>query len=299
MSIASERAERLAHEPLRDMHPATGLVRGARTSLREIWSHRELLDLLVRREIKSRYKDSTLGLVWSLIRPLVQLLIYYVAIGRILGAERSIPSFAIFVYTGLTAWALFSEIVASGTGSIVANSGIIKKIHLPREIFPLASVGSALFNFCVQFLILIVAAVITDGIPINGALLRLPLSIAVIVVWGTALALVLGACNVYLRDVQYLVEVGLLIGFWLSPIVYSFAMVKDIAVAWVAELYISNPITLAILGMQRVIWTAGSDVVYPSHLTWRMLLALGVGCVALVVAQRLFDRLQRNFAQEI
>lgn len=299
MSIASERAERLAIEPMRDMHPASGFVRGARTSIADIWSRRELLELLVRREIRARYKDSTLGLVWSLVRPLVQLLIYYIAIGEVLGASRSITSFAIYVYTGLTAWALFSEIISSGTGSIVNNSGIIKKIHLPREIFPLASVGSALFNFAVQMGILLLAAILIDGIDISLQLLKIPVAIAVLVVWATAFALVLGAANVYLRDTQYLVEVGLLIGFWLSPVVYSYAMVRDVAHPWLIDLYLANPVTLSILGMQQAIWVGAPDVAYPSGVMMRMLIALALGLVALALGQRLFDRMQRNFAQEI
>ena len=71
-------------------------------------------------------------------------------LGKFLGAERSIPDYAIFVFTGLTAWQLFSEIVGAGTGSIVANGGLVKKIYLPREVFPLSVVGSALFNFLIQ-----------------------------------------------------------------------------------------------------------------------------------------------------
>ncbi|WP_279433481.1 ABC transporter permease [Agromyces protaetiae] len=104
--------------------------------MREIWQYRELLGRLVKREVKVRYKDSSLGIVWSLFRPLVQLLIYYFAIGQVLGAARSVPDFGIFVFIGLTMWALFSEIISTSTTSIVANAGLVKKVYLPREIFP-------------------------------------------------------------------------------------------------------------------------------------------------------------------
>ena len=138
---------RLAAEPLVPAGPVTGFVGGTADSVRGVWRYRELLDLLVRRELKSRYKDSALGFLWSLIRPLTQLLVYYIAIGKFLGAERSIPDFAIYIFTGLTAWGLFSEIISAGTGSIVANGGLVKKIYLPREVFPLSVIGSAFFNF--------------------------------------------------------------------------------------------------------------------------------------------------------
>ena len=132
--IKRERDIRLAALPLVPAGPVNGVVSGTADSIRGVWRYRELLDLLVRRELKSRYKDSALGFLWSLIRPLTQLLVYYIAIGKFLGAERSIPDFAIYIFTGLTAWALFSEIVSAGTGSIVANGGLVKRSPvLPRE----------------------------------------------------------------------------------------------------------------------------------------------------------------------
>ncbi len=85
-------------------------------------------------------------MIWSLIRSLIQLAIFYVVMGWFMGLREVIPNFAIFVYTGISMWSLFQEITNSGTGSILANSGIIKKTKLPREIFPLATVGSALFS---------------------------------------------------------------------------------------------------------------------------------------------------------
>ncbi len=299
MSKASERSARLAAEPMRQMSVQGGFIGGLRQSLAEIWERRELLDMLVRREIRARFKDSSLGLVWSLIRPLVQLLIYYVAIGKFLEAERAIPDFAIYVFTGLTTWQFFSEIVSSGTVSIIANSGIIKKIHLPREIFPLSSVGSAVFNFSIQLTILVLAALLIRGINVDSALLHLPAAILLVLIWGTAFALFLSAANVYLRDVQHLVEVALLVGFWLSPIVYSWEMVSNTVRPLFAEIYLANPVTLAVLAMQRTMWLSGLDKPYPDHLGLRLVIAIVVGLAVLVLAQRLFNRMQRNFAQEI
>lgn len=296
---ARRRAVRLAAEPLRTATPPVGLLHGATESVREIWQRRQLLQMLVRRELRARFKDSSLGFLWSLARPLVSLLIYYIAIGRFLGAERSIPDFAVYVFTGLTVWQLFNEIVSGGTGSILSNGGIVKKIYLPREIFPLASVGSALFNFMIQFGILLVAALLIRGLIFDKRLLYLPLSLAVVVVWGTALALLLSAANVYLRDIQYLVEVALMVGFWASPIVYSWEMVSGAISPALERLYLANPITLAVLGFQRAMWQAGSSMAVPSDLDVRLVVALVVGTLLLAVCQRLFSLMQRDFAQEL
>lgn len=270
-----------------------------RTSVRDLWAYRELLSLLVRRELKVRYKDSALGFLWSLLRPLALLLVYYLAIGKFLGAERAITDFAIYVFTGLTVWQLYAEIVSSGTGSIVANAGLVKKVYLPREVFPLSVVGSAFFNTLIQLGLLCLATVVVGRFPTGSGWLYLVPSLLVVVVWGTALALLLSAWNVYLRDIQYLVEIGLLIGFWLTPVVYSWELVSNELGPRLSELYLLNPVSNAVLGLQRAFWVAGADAPFPQDLPLRIGIMLAVGLVLLWVGQRAFSRLEGNFAQEL
>jgi ABC-2 type transport system permease protein len=297
---AQERGARLATEPWQSSAATRTLLRGSGQSLREILGQRELLGLLVRRELKARYKDSSLGFLWSLLRPLTVLLVYYVAIGKFLGAERAIPQFAIYIFTGLIAWQLFQEIVTSSTASIVGNAGLVKKVYLPREVFPLSAVGAALFTFLTQMVILAAAVVVTDQVPSGSRLLYLPLSVGVLLVYATALGLMLAAVNVYLRDVQYLVEIGTTILFWASPVVYSWRLVSaTLNGSLVESLYLGNPVTLAVLGMQRALWVAGTDEPTPDALGTRLIVALGIGVVLLWLCQRLFARLQGNFAQEL
>ncbi|MBC7594279.1 MAG: ABC transporter permease [Kineosporiaceae bacterium] len=286
--------------PLVTAGPPNGLLAGTSYSIRAIWGNRELLNLLVRREIKSRYKDSSLGLLWSLFRPLTQLLIYYVAIGKFLNAERSVPDYAIFVFTGLTVWALFAEVLSGSTTSIVANSGLIKKVYLPREIFPLASVGSALFNFAVQFAILLVATVALNRAPWHYQILYLPLALAVVLLFSFSLGLLLSAVNVYLRDFQHLVEVLLLILFWASPIVYSYKLVhRALNGSWIEQIYLANPVTLVVMGFQKAMWLAADTEIWPPNLPLRLVIVGLVSIVLLWVAQRVFARLEGNFAQEL
>lgn len=314
MTVASERAQRLAELPFENAgSPSVGHFSGFFRTVAELWGQRELLGLLVRRELKSKYKDSSLGYVWTLIRPLVMLLIYYFAIGAILGANRAIPDYAIFVFSGLTIWGLFSEIVMSGTTSILANGGLIKKVYLPREIFPLAATGSALVNFASQMAILVAATLILRQFPWHLALLDILPAIAVTLIYGTALGILLSAINVYMRDVGYLVEVGLLIFFWVSPIVYSFSFVHNALLNHpvLEQVYLANPMSVVILAFQKAMWIAGSIptvmpgqtaptvALYPDHLDLRLLIMFVIGIVFLAIAQRVFSRLQGNFAQEI
>ncbi|WP_426592773.1 ABC transporter permease [Cellulomonas sp. McL0617] len=294
------REARLAAEPMRSAGPRSGFVSGTWHSLRDVFHHSELLDLLIRRELKARYKDSVLGFFWSLARPLALLLVYFIALGQFLGASRSIPSFAIFVFTGLTAWQLFSDIVTGSTSSIVNNSGLIKKVYVPREVFPLSSVGAALFNFLIQLLILLGATLVTQQFPTGSRWAYFPLSLAVLVVFGTALGLFLAAANVYLRDVQYLIEILIMILFWASPIVYSWALVQNaLAGTFWEQLYLANPMTQVVLGFQKTFWVAGDGQAFPEHLIGRLWITLAVSFVLLWFSQRVFSRLQSNFAQEL
>ncbi len=300
-SAASERFSRLSSLPMRSIGAVgRGATAGFLGPLRELVDHREMLSLLVKRDLKARYKDSALGFLWVLARPLMQLGIYFVVLGHFLGAARGIPDFAIYVFAGLTAMGLFQEILVGGTGSILANAGLVKKVYVPREVFPLASTGAALFNFGVQLVVLLAATIAIGKPPIHfGAIYFLP-ALAIIVVYGLALALLCGAINVYLRDTQYLIDVITMLLFWASPVVYAWQMVKQLVnTPWVIELYTNNPLTLAVLGFQRTFWLAGDAVEWPGGLMVRMLIALLIGVVLLFVSHRVFLRLQGNFAQEL
>ncbi|WP_245762584.1 ABC transporter permease [Mycetocola miduiensis] len=258
----------------------------------------------MKRELRARYKNSALGILWSLVRPLAQLLIYYFAIGQILGVARSIPNFAIFVFVGLTAWTLFTEIVSNGTTSIVSNSGLVKKVYLPREIFPLSSVGGALFSFGVQFVILIGATIVLGQFPWSANLATAVPAFIVILLFGTGLGILLGGLNVYFRDLEHLTEVALVVLFWASPIVYSFSYVHNFLQGGLLEqVYLLNPITLGILGMQKAFWLSGSvestAMNWPPDLDLRLWIAVLAGVVFVWLCQRIFSRVQGDFAQEL
>lgn len=274
------------------------------TTAREIFTNRSMLSLLVRRDIKSRYKDSSLGLVWTLVRPLTQLAIYFVVVGKFLGAERGIPDFAIYIFTGLTAYGLFSEIVSGGTASILSNAGLVKKVYVPRELFPLAATGTALFNFVIQLTILLGIVLLSGNFRLSWNLLYLVPAIITLISFGLALALVFSAWFVYLRDIGYFVEIAVMVLMWASPILYSWGMVRDVitnaGIPWLLQIYTANPVTLAVVGFQESIWgTTERGLPVPEHLMSQLCISAVVGLLCVIGAQRIFARLQGNFAQEL
>lgn len=296
---AQQRFRSLADLPLTVTVHHEGFFTGFGSSMLALWNRRKLIKQLAKRELKSRYKDSVLGYAWTLAKPLVNLLIYYLVIGRILGAERSVPDFAVYVFAGLTLWTFFSTMVNSATTSIVANAGIVKKVYLPREVFPLSAILASFVDFFSQLAILIIGAGLIAGIPLKYTFTYGLLSLAVCIVWALACGLFFSAVNVYLRDVQYIVEVLLMLGFWLTPSVYPYTMLASVAPSWAINIYMLNPTAIASMGFQKAFWAAGDQVTWPPDLTWRLWIMLLVGLVLSFVAQRVFARLQGKFAQEL
>jgi len=297
---AALRARRLAETELVRFGPQPHFVRGTSASFRDIRRYRELLVLLVRRELRARYKNSTLGFAWSFAKPVAQLLIYTLILGELLQMSRGVPQFAIFVFCGLTLWTFFNEMVAGGTGSVVGNSGLVKKIYVPREVFPLSTVGGAAFNFGIQFVVLTIATVAVGRAPISVHLWYVPAAVLLMLLVGTGLALLLSAVNVYLRDVQHLVEIATMLLFWASPIVYSFTYVHEYLNGNALEqVYLSNPVTIAVLAFQRGMWMAGPDSAFPDDLGVRLVVAIALATVFVWISQRVFARLEGNFAQEL
>lgn len=290
--------------PLQRVNAPGSFFRGFSATVREIWQYRELLVNLIRKELKVKYKDSVLGFVWSLLLPLVQLFVYWLVIGKFLGAG-AIPAYGVYIFCGLAVWTLFSEILSTATTSIVFNSGLVKKVYFPRELFPLAATGAALVNFLFQLLILFGAVVIAG---LNSGkwpqLIELPLpllGLVVLVVFATAVGLLLAAANVYLRDVQHLITVVLMLWFWITPIIYNVRRVSGELPSALYTLYLMNPMAPVVFSFQAFFWPQGdgTEFEFDGNVYGRLGVMLLAGLVFLWLAQRIFAKAQGNFAQEL
>ncbi|HTW97715.1 MAG TPA: ABC transporter permease, partial [Acidimicrobiales bacterium] len=210
--------------PVGDDGPPARVVSAQETLLQRlaaIWTSRELLIFLTRKEIKVRYQASVLGLLWSMLNPTVVLLTYYLVFTYFL--KSAIPDFALFLFAGLLVWNLFSLGVQTSATSVVGAAGIVKKVAFPREVLPLAQVGVAVFFFSLQ---LIVMALFLVGFRITPTWSYVPLVIfglIDVIVLTAGLALLVSGLTVFLRDMEHLIMVLMQAWFWLVPIVYSFA----------------------------------------------------------------------------
>ena len=284
-----------------------GMVRPGRSrGLLDVWSRRYLLSLLVRKDTQIRYRDSVLGWIWSYIKPLAQFVVYFVAMGMFLGLNRSMPNYPIYLFSGLVVMNYFNEAFSNATRSILDNGALVKKIYLPRELFPVSSVIIAFVNFFPQFVVLFGACLIVGWQPRPTQVLALLLSVAVVTVLATGLGLIFGAINVGLRDAQNIVDLITMFAMWLSPVLYSINLVEAIAPHWVLLAYNLNPLTGAVRLMHFGMW-APTTTQRPEDLALigsdGILLfgaiALAASFVIMAIGEVVFRRMESSFAQDL
>jgi ABC-2 type transport system permease protein len=294
---AASRAKALAGAPL--MSPsAQGGVRG-------ILKHRYLLKLLVKREVTARYTGSFLGMLWSYINPLTQFLMYMFIFALLMGRGDNIENFAIHVFAALMVVSLFTETVAAGTRSLVRNGPLLQKSAMPREMFPVASLLVSIYHLWPEFVILGIALFFVGWTPDLTALAAGALGYALIILFSLALGLALSISQVFLRDTgQIVAVVNNFIRFGV-PMMYPFSLVAERFGGHV-ELYLANPIAIAVLLVQRCFWVPTTSDVdqtvvnhMPDDLLTRGFIDLAVAIVMLLIAQKIFTHFENKIPERL
>src|SRR3954451_2947191 len=282
--------------------------RTVKQSLTGIWRYRELLLNLVRKELKVRYKNSSLGFIWSMLNPAMYLVVFYVVFQLVLKA--GIPYFAVFLLSGLLAWNLFSASLAGATGSITGNAPLVNKVYFPREILPLASVGANCVHFVLQGIVLVGAlAFFRFDVDWGYVWLVIPAVIALLLLTSAA-AVFLAAANVYARDTQHFLELALLAWFWMTPIVYQWDLqARQLeSNGYSPMLTLLNPVTPIVLALQRSLY--GITTLGPGHQRllplesslWyarNLVVVIVFAAILFVLALRMLTRVEGDFAEEL
>ena len=276
--------------------------------LRDIKQSGFLLKLLVRKELKVRYRGSVLGLLWSYVKPGVQFIVFYVALGIFLGLERSarnpdgLANYAVYLFSGIVLINFFSEALGNAARSIVMNGNLIKKIYLPRELFPVASVWVSAVHFFPQLVVLVVGCIFAGWHPDPIQLLAAVAGFIIVGLLATGLGLLFGSANVYFRDSENLVDMLLMIATWASPVMYAWSMVEQKLGSAAFAVYQANPITIGVELFHYAFWfptTDGSVSMPPNLFSLWLPVGLIVAVVIVVLGQYTFRRLEPRFAQEL
>ena len=261
-------------------------------SFRNLLQHRVLIQSLVSRELKARYRGSALGFLWSFIHPLMLLGVYtfvFTYIFTPMRAEASGQPYALFLFCGLLPWTWFSSSLSEAVNSLVLGGNLIKKLIFPAEILPVVSVISNMINFLLSLPIYIVFWLIFKGEGLTWHVLELPLVMAVQFVLTLGFGLFLAAIAVHYRDARDLLTNVLTLWFFASPVIYSRSFIPT-NLLWMINL---NPMTHILDGYHQVIFEGGL-------IPWRRLgvtalVSLGV----LLVGYLFFDRLRDSFPEEV
>jgi lipopolysaccharide transport system permease protein len=216
----TQAAEPAMAQAARGTAPLFAEIKKKPSRLAELWSFRQLVFLLVSRELKVRYKRSLLGVLWTMLNPLLLMVVYAVVFTTIMPA--ALPNFSIFLLAGLLPWIFFSTALLQGLMSVLVNQELVRKVRVPQAVFPISVVASNLVNLGLS-LVPLIAIMLALRQRFSVALLFLPVGIAVLTVFAAGATLFLASATVFFRDVRHLTEVLLQVLLYLSPILYDVA----------------------------------------------------------------------------
>jgi len=262
--------------------------RASRHYWRDLWRYRELLGFLAWRDIKVRYKQTVLGVLWALIQPAVTLAVFTFIFGKLAAMPSGNVPYPLLVLCGLLPWQLFAAAFSNASGSLVANTHLISKVYFPRLIVPLSSVAVALIDFAVVLILLAVMCAWWHFAP-DWRLLFLPAFILLTLVTAIGTGLWLTALTVKYRDFRFVVPFLLQVGLFLSPVGFSSSNMPN----W-RQIYSLNPMVGAIDGFRWCL-LRGEPALDPFNLG----VSVAMAVVLLASGLWYFRRLEREFADVI
>ncbi len=260
--------------------------------IKTLFSYRELLFCLTRKELKVKYRGSALGFLWSLLNPILTMLVYSFVFSIVL--RGGIKEFAIFLICALLPFNFLSNSVNYGASSIIANSNLVNKIYFPREIIPLSVVLANLFNFFLELVALFIVLGIM-GYKFYLYLYLLPVVIFIQFFLVVGMTLLVSALNVFFRDLQHLITIIMMVWFFGTPIIYPLSMVPE-KFQFIIKI---NPMTIYAAYYRNIFYY----VKYPEEggfpSVQETLIALGITLIIFFIGYFVFKKLEYRFAEEI
>lgn len=256
---------------------------------KDIYDYRELLKTNVKKDIRGKYKGSFLGILWSFINPLLQVVVYWIVFPYLMRGAGG-DNYLVYLITGLIPWTFFLTTVSVGTTSIKANAGIIKKVYFPREILLISQVLSGLVNFFISCIIIFVFC-FAFGYGLSVQILMLPIVAFIQSILILGIILLLSSLNAYIQDLEYIVSFLLTMGMYATPVIYDLSLLDGAGV--LGKIIRMNPLTILV--------TSYRDI-FMYHV-WPPLKPLGavalLALVILVIGYAVFKKLEKGFAEEL
>lgn len=254
--------------------------------IKELYSYREMIFELVKKDLRTRYKGSILGFLWTFLNPLFQLIIYSVVFSFVMRVQ--LPNYYMFMFVGLLPWMFFCTCLQGGATSIISNADLIKKIYFPRIVLPIATVSAAFMNMIFSMVIMF-AALLFSGIGFSRYFIYYPFLLILLYALGLGFAFIFSALNVYLRDLEHILGILLMTLFYITPIIYPVEMVPQEYIQWMKL----NPMMHVIMAFQDILYYKREPEI--STLISIMFFSLSF----IMIGYFIFRKLQRNFVEEL
>jgi len=245
------------------------------------------LEQLILRDFKIRYRNMSLGVLWSLLNPLVLVAVYSFVFTKIF-PNPGIRYFSLYALIGVICFNYFSLALTTATYSITSNAGLVKRVKVPREAIPISSVLANAIHFLLQFS-LVLTFTVWLGIPVGLSWLWLPAVVALLILCVAGVALLTSAMDVYFRDTRYIVESAVMVLFWLTPVFYSEKLVPAAYRTW----YMLNPVADAAVAMRQIVIEQRTPDASP------LLYAAAGACFVLVSGTVVFEKMKSRFADHL
>jgi lipopolysaccharide transport system permease protein len=271
------------------IEPRRGL---AALKLGDVWEYRELLYFLVWRDVKVRYKQTVLGVLWVVLQPLASMTVFTVLFGILLKVPTGGAPYPVFAYAGLLPWNYFSSALSRSSGSVVGSAHLVSKVYFPRLIIPLAGVLAGLVDFAVSFVVLLVVMLLFGILPTAGVIL-LPALVLLALVTALGFGLWLSALHVRYRDVGYLIPFMAQIWMYLTPVVYGSSIVPE-RYRFLLSL---NPMTGVVEGFRWAL--LGQSFGNGQFSPWLFAVSVIIALLVLVSGAFYFRTTERDFADVI
>lgn len=254
--------------------------------VKNLFQYRELLKSNVKKEIRGKYKGSFLGVLWSFVNPLLQVLVYAIVFPYIMRVKTD--NYLEYLIIGIIPWTFFTTVINQGIITIRMNSGIIKKVYFPREILPISVAASGLVNFLISCIIILIFCII-GGLGISQHLILLPFIALIQFIFSLGLVFALCAINIYIKDTEYIVQFIINMLFYATPILYPTTLFPE-GIRWVLYL---NPMT-------RIIEFYRDIFMY--HTTPELgstLILIATSVIVFFIGLLIFRKLEKGFAEEV
>lgn len=254
--------------------------------LKELYNYREMLSNLVKKDLRTRYKGSVLGFLWTFINPLLQLLVYTMVFSVIMRSD--IPKYYIFLFVALVPWIFFSSSITASSSSIISGKDLIKKIYFPRIIIPMSVVNGAFMNMVFTMLV-VFAALIFSGIGISKYIIFLPIVMILEYLLALGISFIVAALNVYFRDLEHILGIVTMAWMYGTPILYSVDMVPS----KLLPIFKLNPMTSIIAAYRSILYYK----IMPDLSHMGIIFIWSIAFI--IIGYFVFQKLQKGFAEEL